>query len=114
MEEAIKKAIKGGYRGICGDKTCELYNFNKHLVTLRGWTVQQPTIYEMSIWQVVCDPLFWQALGKMEGLEGSTYSWQLENEEKWLTYWKLFIDHLAERGSVDEFFNKLLRCEELK
>lgn len=85
MEKAIKKAIEGGWKYEENSPTENLYK-----------------------WKVVCDPLFWSSLGKAEG-------WDKEINEgtghfqDWGWHWHRFIDHLANGGTVDDFFNNLLK-----
>lgn len=95
MEQAIKKAIEGGY---------EPEGFD--LDVLRN-------IEENDMWLAIgvrstflLDPLFWQSLGKAIASEkkgiptvrnGATY---MQHD---------FINHLAEGKSVDEFFKDLLK-----
>lgn len=94
MNEAIRKAIEGGY----GKES-------KAVISLTGdervaWYVRDG---------VLLDPLFWQALGKSRG-------WKKVRElifgkkeiTEWEYYWHHFIDHLASGKSADEFFTTLL------
>lgn len=82
MEQAIKKAIEGGYpRGRIGSASF-----------------------------FCMDKDFWQALGKAEGWdkkmetkERSIYT------NAWKDEWHNFIDHIAEGKSIDSFFNELLK-----
>lgn len=69
------------------------------------------------VYRVLSDPLFWQALGKSMGWEGycDIYGTDVEAEnttgkgmyarEVW--YWHRFIDHLAVRGSIEQYFETL-------
>lgn len=85
MEKAYKLAREGGYEG---------------------------RVYAPKLGAELLDPLFWQALGKAEGWEkvdsAITFSVFFKGNT-WKGYWHSFIDHLAEGGNVDEFFNKLLK-----
>ncbi len=95
METAIKKAIEGGWE---------------------EWGFYQDALL---------DPLFWQALGKVEGWDekyctsgcGCEYPngdgshekecvWSGKNE--WIDQMHNFIDHIIEGKSIDEFFTNLL------
>lgn len=96
MEQAIKKAIEGGWGGFRDNKSgqlefIEFYSDKYHF----AYATQQS--------------LFWQALGKAMQLEGSTYIWQRGDQEKWLTLWHHFIDHLAEGKDAESFFKELLK-----
>jgi len=110
MEQAIKKAMEGGW----GTSNTYL-NLKSEMSTVR-----LPTAREMDAYQEIAtkyihtiallDPLFWQALGKAEGWEGEMYieGKGVRNVKDWLHNWHLFIDHLANSGILDDFFNKLL------
>jgi len=88
-------------------------------------------------WEImVCDPLFWQALGKERGWDadlcptcGGGYrisarmvDWcenYCENDgfptaprPGWQYHWHRFIDHLAEGKSIEDFFANLLPHDE--
>lgn len=89
MKNAIQKAIEGGYE--YGSKQRASQRISSKTA------------------KMFLDPLFWQSLGKSLELEGSTYSWQKDGEEKWLTLWHSFIDHIASGGDVDEFFTTLIK-----
>ena len=82
------------------------------------------------------DPLFWQALGKHQGWkekykhriiselrpalrcidcdkkpmvgDGMCYG-NIRIKHEWLENWHSFIDHIANGGDIDEFFNNLLK-----
>lgn len=86
MEEAIKKAIEGGYLKALNDITGLPSDFlNESAVLL--------------------DPLFWQALGKAEG-------WIYPvGGMNGLREWHKFIDHLAEGKDAESFFTNLLEIE---
>ena len=97
IQETIKKAIEQGY---CPKHTAQFYQ------TSEGARVQiSPCVFD--------DPNFWQCLGKAMGWEimyrpyksGSTRNF--DAIQGWLYQWHRFIDHLAEGGTAEEFFNKL-------
>jgi len=83
MEQAIKKAIEGGYpRGRIGSASF-----------------------------FCMDKDFWQALGKAEGwgiVQPRGAGIEFISDEYWKQHWHRFIDHLAEGNSIDSFFNELL------
>ena len=56
--------------------------------------------------EILLDHLFFQALGKAMGWE---YQTGKKETDWWLHNWHSFIDHLASGGSVDEFFNNLIK-----
>lgn len=74
MENIIRKAIEGGFvmKNIIL-KDGELYAFGK---------METQEVYN----QAVLNPLFWQALSKACNWEGSTYSFQKDDEQKWITF----------------------------
>ena len=90
MKEAIKKAIEGGYQGqINGDIIAYLPGDNNF---------------------ILLDPLFWQCLGEALNMIGSR-SPRIEDlklVEEYKIHWHRFIDHIADGGNVDDFFNNLL------
>jgi len=92
MNEAIKKAIEGGYH-------------DTHRFFLEC---------ENEYAHYLIDPLFWQALGKDEGWdEGEAhdeiYALAPHMQWMWQFKWHRFIDHLAEGKDIDSFFNDLLK-----
>lgn len=90
IEEAIKRAIEGGY---------DLGRVNREFASNNFY---------------FCDPLFWQALGKNEWWDGSQFRWL--GDKGWPdvqrpTYkevWHSFIDHLIAGGTPEDFFKELL------
>lgn len=122
MEKAIKKALQGGYR----EKGTTFEFLRMFPTCLEFWLDNKSTgIY--SPFQILLDPLFWQALGKAEGWQKEPYLCPdcrvigtgkgnhmneckiKDRKHDWQTYWHSFIDHLANNGSIDEFFNNLLK-----
>ncbi|HVB33734.1 MAG TPA: hypothetical protein VNJ52_05090 [Patescibacteria group bacterium] len=80
IEQAIKKAIEGGWK----DKW-DLDPENRHGS------------------DVFLDPSFWQSLGKALGWgENDT-----AHRNEWISRWHDFIDHLAEGKSAESFFETL-------
>lgn len=127
MEQAIKKAIEGGYKMLWDKGLRSAYPFAAFI-----------------------DPLFWQALGKALGWGikkidnkkkcpecgglgmtatpdgeqhdcfncGNRGKITIQVDQKvgrdgyinaWQSYWHDFIDHLAEGKDADSFFNELLK-----
>lgn len=106
MENAIKKAIEGGFNPTFGDEMM----YKK---------------YE-DVSRILLDPLFWQALGKQQGWNKSFINQYQEIEEcedendceetmsgvdisLRLHYWHNLIDHIADGKSIDDFFNQLIK-----
>lgn len=129
MEQAIKKAIEGGWKE---PRTALAYGCD---AMEQVWKVEDrdPLFTVEDIYlipEVLLDPLFWQALGKAEGWSkrvcrgcGSTEK-PIEGDyhlicpkcnrggenriDNWLYHWHSFIDHLAEGKDIDSFFKDLL------
>lgn len=115
MEKAIKKAIEGGYKSVCGN--CQESYLNHKPVRIGNrYCTRLPDTNK-----ILLDPLFWQALGKAEGwnmqkldkwwvshtTKGGPY--KIDNKsEAWLNIQHSFIDHLAEGKDADSFFESLL------
>lgn len=90
MEQAIKKAIKEGW------KVPEDYEDD---------VVELATRY----WQDTClDPLFWQALFK-EYISGLPFKIQDRTLPQWRQQWHRFIDHLAEGKDAESFFAEIMK-----
>jgi len=111
MKNAIQLAVKGGYRPF---KTIEINGDGQWVKTdFERWGYVPPgldnSVATLNIYKSLLDPLFWSALGKSLELDGSTYRWQKEGEEKWLTLWIRFTYHLAEGKDPESFFNTLLQ-----
>lgn len=100
MEEAIKKAIKGGY------------------TTFTWQDVQDGDGSD-----VLLDPAFWQCLGKSLGWNEVHYihcpaidyhgysnpgECTCSARYEWKAKWHSFIDHLASGEDADSFFKELL------
>lgn len=105
MEQAIKRAIEGGY----GGETASIGSaFRDEFI---NWCLKDKNY--------LLDPLFWQALGKSEGWEDEKKNYYGEETQDWITggiywyewqyHWHEFIDHLAEGKDADSFFNNLLK-----
>jgi len=104
MEQAIRKAIEGGY-----DKR-----------SLDAW--QSGGLEQIGCGLIVLDPSFWQCLGKALGWSKSC--WHLAEDghvpfrhpaacgngmHSWQLHWHRFIDHLAEGKDAESFFAELLK-----
>ena len=102
MENAIKKAIEGGYR------SSEFPNYRSRTAILSYRDYEKGGAYsiEQMKWSdILLDPLFWQALGNNQGW--GFYEEKIE-EDEWRDKWHNFIDHLAEGKSINSFFENLL------
>lgn len=85
IEQAIQKAIEGGYG--------------------KGREDFIRKLPEFALSQVWLDPLFWQALGKSLGWDEDISE---GNNPEWQAYWHQFIDHLASGKDAESFFAGLL------
>ncbi len=103
MEQAIKKAIEGGYKAPFGKpyKT-------KHYATQAGGLNLTAISQDLNIPTVLLDPLFWQCLGKALGWF-EAYPEREIVKSQYLIEWHRFIDHVAEGKDVDSFFKELLK-----
>lgn len=131
MEQAIKKAIEGGYK-VNGhplrwdDKTNSWWyywmsedEYGNPIELENPACLEHPSYF----WQMVSKPLFWQALGNSLGWfypDGRSVAKYTNNDPKrtqkdmWLWHWHRFIDHLAEGKDIDIFFNDLLKKYEIQ
>lgn len=122
MKEAIQKAIEGGYK--LPKDYVFVYHSGSHINSFLDE-------YRKDF---LLDPLFWQCLGKAMGWEkyvcdecGSTLQattsistyrrlcsensdhWDNGgSEESYKYYWYSLIDHIADGGDIDTFFNNLI------
>lgn len=87
MNEAIRRAIEGGYQIIMNTKYGRKVEYFPEY--------QEPE-------KIVLNPLFWRAIGKAEG-------WPEKHTAYlgWKNRWHDFIDHLADGGTPDTFFAAL-------
>lgn len=115
MEQAIKKAIEGGYNAWNSPNVVVYEESDTHYS--ENWvSIGSFDVHRM---ELLLDPLFWQALGKQQGWWervgkfGINLDMMVTTEDNsqygWLHYWHRFIDHIAEGGDIDEFFNKLIK-----
>ena len=98
IKQTIEKAIEGGM--ISKHK---LTSANKYWVTFEDFNGY---IYNISIETFLLDPKFWKCLGKGMGWGMEKYNGTNECKH-WVSYWHKFIDHLADGGSVESYFEKL-------
>lgn len=105
MEQAIQKAIEGGYNLPKGD------NYKVEF-TPDGATQK----WNVSTHKTLLDPLFWQCLGKsLEwgglGIVRSCLCHETKAHELmvWESQMHSFIDHLIAGKDIDSFFTQLLK-----
>ena len=116
IEQAIGKAIEGGYMPFKRGRLV----FNKK--TESWWhqwgdinedgdkvTFENPTAWHSLQYfnKLLLDPSFWQSLGKAIGWGENQYSPGEGLVDGWLYYWHNFIDHLADGGTIESYFEKL-------
>ena len=114
MEKALKKAIEGGWElpvevnlgerstcSICKKQLCHC-RINRELP---GRFLETPELF----WQeIICDPLFWQALGKAGGWGKTISAYENNKTVDWQYHWHSFIDHLIAGKDINSFFDNLL------
>ena len=121
IQEAIKKAIEGGWsaKGLL-EKPEAFYEFDKlgtlyeHSDVLTFYWAQKDEknrginkkSREMTLFEVFLDPLFWSSLGKAMGWEAKGVM-NYRRGYVWLYHWYRFIGHLAEGKSIEDFFTQL-------
>ena len=124
IDKAIQKAIEGGWKS---DQTYIAYGCYETFwgAGKEHWKYRPNTgvgIERIYLGTIFFDPLFWQALGKAMGWRngsgGSSMLYrfhgdgQVTQEEKpfmneWAIKWHRMIDHLAEGGKIESFFETL-------
>lgn len=106
MEQAIKKAIEGGYdiEKYFGTELSEKMGSMPHDdFKAKCWLLSDP--------HILLDPKFWQCLGKACGwpereytdFKGRKVKWHI-----WKNHWHQFIDHLASGKDPASFFTTLI------
>ena len=133
LEEAIKKAIEGGWSINLPSHSDfnKFKSFNGYWIVLEcsetvevedkntGKITKEPIITSITLEKLLLDPKFWQYLGKSLGWrEHSEFIGEekdttmghiraYKNQAEWLYQWHKFIDNLAEGRTVVDFFEKL-------
>lgn len=120
MEEAIKKAIEGGWKGLEFNDSIRIDNFRPADVHSRVWG--ESILGEQhitTIAQIVCDPQFWIALGKSMKWKEDKPKVSITTDlgvmssrvlyEGHLAEWHRFIDHLVVGKDIDSFFRDLIK-----
>ncbi len=125
MEQAIKKAIEGGWKPFTDDKVKKRFELEEHYaIFYDSVNVRRYAFSDMFI-----NPKFWQALGKNMNWR-SCYKHRMTNEnilrcsicgrkphvdplcsniyDEWKDKWHSFIDHLASGKDAESFFKSLL------
>lgn len=117
LEQAIQQAMEGGWKPASYRSVFELNPNNKagvHPTTRASYTHLE----------ILLDHFFWQSLGKAMGWEmtkevryysarvGGSDEGDLEEIgelSEWEYHWHRFIDHLADGGTPEDFFNQLTK-----
>ncbi len=100
IEQTIQKAFDGGYDG-------------KHIPRIGSDPRFDRTMMRGRFAQVVLRPEFWKSFGKAMDWEENifcvteTSHMLIPKEDEWLTHWHELIDHLAEGGTIESFFETL-------
>ncbi|KKM66273.1 hypothetical protein LCGC14_1482830 [marine sediment metagenome] len=115
IKKTIEKAIEGGwikelkYEWRIRENSFEVY-------VDKGFFYPNRWFHVMRIETILLDPSFWRALGKSMEWARCKASWQYEkgftikngkDSAEWVIRWHQFIDHLAEGGTPESYFEKL-------
>lgn len=109
-EQAIQKAIEGGYWPSNREKVSPVRidmmrsNLSFALNSEGGFVCSS----------LFLDPLFWQSLGKSLGwkeIEMSDPHRPVNGKPEWQNNWHRFIDHLAEGKDAESFFESLINVK---
>lgn len=117
MEQAIRKAIEGGYP--------DTKKEGNQYFTYMGIKEGNKKVWHCVNWeQIVMKPLFWESLGKSLGWEDDLWIGQMKRlrgdklvtdsweATQWEYQWLKFIDHLASGKDAESFFINLLNTKE--
>lgn len=108
IQQFIEKAIEGGWLLNGSPRFFEVKSLVGNEVEFFCVSNRQPNV-RWSTFQILLDPLAWQAVGKVEGWDERTQStnkegWEIRNA-RW--YMHRMVDFLAEGKSVEEFIATL-------
>ncbi len=113
MEEAIKIAIDNNWLSHLHEYTYRKIDDTTYYFEVKGSPLPG---YQRSVFTILLDPLFWQALGKGFGWEKTDYCWGCGYDEGatidtdgWKIKMHHFIDHLASGGDIESFFTNLIK-----
>lgn len=98
IEEAIKKAIEGGYAA------------KEEIIIRERSFIYKSSHKNVSFKDMLIDSKFWQSLGKAMGwvIYEDCFNCQSDKkQEEWLYHWHRFINHLAEGKDINSFFETL-------
>lgn len=106
METIILKALEGGWKA----RDVPDARFRKRLVSATEfyYTESHEAGFWMTDFETVCDPLFWQALGKSCGWEG-----KVEVMETWKKMPDFILEREVKVGEVNTWNYHALRFHEI-
>lgn len=115
VEEAIKKAIEGGWHKdweITGVELAEHDGgYLPEVVFVSFIDDGTPDIFNRDLYTFLSDPLFWQSLGKALGWQSEVViecaCGRKERKKTYLYHWHRFIGHLADGKTAEEFFKNI-------
>lgn len=99
MENAIAKAIEGGYK------------LSLSVLVAKDHYEHMQHMSEIAVYpSILLDPLFWQALGKQQGWQSEWKDKAITSmiEPRWRYEWHALIDHIAQGKDINDFFATLL------
>lgn len=104
-EQIIKKMIEGGYReGITSWKYCTVDSEGFYATADPNTRIKKEFIF--------LDPEAWRALGKAMGwVDGDFVDYGDGHSlwsDAWQHQWHVFIDHLAEGGTIESYCKELI------
>jgi len=125
IETAIEKAIEGGWIYRQGMSFREWHYYDKGRPFVRAYFDTSSNSHDIQWEEIMLDPIFWQSLGKAMGWQECYYQYHYKFNEPypfnvksksmshqphyllWQYYWHSLIDHLADGGTIEEYFKKL-------
>lgn len=112
IQQAIEKAIEGGW--LKGSKLKCISEYDgSYIPKVAFFTLKSDETstgnWHRDVLALISDHLFWQSLGKAMGWRIGYYGSDFETIEMspYLVQWHRFIDHLAEGGTPESFFESL-------
>jgi len=106
IQEAIKKAVEGGYR-LNGADERDTDEAGVHRACF-AWTRNAPdSPWVAGVKEALLDPHFWRALGLALGWHERVETKYLIYQQWWRQPWHRFIDHLADGYTPEAFFARV-------
>lgn len=119
VEEIIKKSIEGGWeKAMIDGNELSHVSVKYEQIEFREYEGSLYPILRMDVKSVMFDPSFWQSLGKAMGWVTTEYMQEVGEikyprksvkvkRQDWLKKWHKFIDHLADGGTIESYFEQL-------